>query len=160
MLFRSFAIGNHGDTLVLDMGSPVLILELAKTLIRLSGRTEEEVGIRFTGLRDGEKLFEELSYANEEIHSTSSPKIRRIRGAPHRWLDLERKLAELRISISTRGPAGIREKMKEIVPEYSSHLPDGSSVIQTETKPAEKRNATSPKRRHPDMPGSLVTTPL
>ena len=69
LVLQAFAIGNHGDTLVLDMGSPVLILELAKTLIRLSGKTEQEVGIRFTGLRDGEKLFEELSYPNEEIYS-------------------------------------------------------------------------------------------
>ena len=157
LVLQAFAIGNHGDTLVLDMGSPVLILELAKTLIRLSGKTEEEIGIRFTGLRDGEKLFEELSYANEDIHSTSFPKIRQIRGAPHRWRDLEHKLDELRISLSTRGPAGIREKMKEIVPEYSSHTPEESIAIQVKTKAVEKRNVIPASRRLPDTRASLVS---
>jgi len=160
LVLQAFAIGNHGDTLVLDMGSPVLILELAKTLIRLSGRTEQEVGIQFTGLRDGEKLFEDLSYPNEEIHSTSSPKIRQIRGAPHRWRDLERKLDELRISLSTRGPAGIREKMKEIVPEYLCHVPEKSSAVQLNTEAAEKRNVTTASRRRPDTRASLGSSML
>ncbi len=160
LVLQAFAIGNHGDTLVLDMGSPVLILELAKTLIRLSGRTEQEIGIRFTGLRDGEKLFEELSYPDEEVHPTSSAKIRQIRGAPHRWRDLERKLDELRISLSTRGPAGIREKMKEVVPEYSSHAPEESSVVQLKTNAVEKRNATPAKRRDPDTQASRVSAML
>ena len=61
-------------------------------MIRLSGKTEQEIGIRFTGLRDGEKLFEELSYPNEEVYSTSCAKIRQIRGAPQRWRELGRKL--------------------------------------------------------------------
>jgi FlaA1/EpsC-like NDP-sugar epimerase len=124
LVLQAFAIGNHGDTLVLDMGKPVRIVELARALIRLSGRSEQEVGIRFTGLRDGEKLFEELSYPSEEIHSTSSPQIRQVRGAPHRWFDLERHLDQLRASMFTKGSAGIREKMKEIVPEYSSFTND------------------------------------
>ena len=121
LVLQSFAIGNHGDTLVLDMGNPVRILELAKSLIRLSGKSENEVGIRFTGLREGEKLYEELSYPTEEIHPTSSPKIKQIRGVPHGWFDLKSQLDQLRTAMSTKGAAGIREKMKEIVPEYSNH---------------------------------------
>jgi FlaA1/EpsC-like NDP-sugar epimerase len=124
LLLQAFAIGNHGDTLLLDMGEPVRILDLARTLIRLSGKSEQEVGIRFTGLRDGEKLFEELSYPAEEIHPTSFPKIREIRGTPHRWPDLERHLARLRVAMSINDAAAIRAKMKEIVPEYSNGLDD------------------------------------
>ena len=160
LVLQAFAIGNHGDTLVLDMGSPVLILELARTLIRLSGKTEQEVGIRFTGLREGEKLFEELSYPHEEIHSTSSPKIRQIHGAPHRWRDLRRQLDELRIVIATRGPAGIREKIKEIVPEYSSPAADESCAVRMKTKVAKKPNVATANRRHPVLPESLVSTVL
>ena len=70
LVLQAFAIGKHGDTLVLDMGEPVRILDLARTLIRLSGRTEREVSIRFTGLREGEKLKEELYSAAEEIFPT------------------------------------------------------------------------------------------
>jgi len=122
LVLQGFAIGNHGDTLVLDMGEPVRILDLARTLIRLSGRSEHEIGIRFTGLRDGEKLFEELSYPTEEIHPTSFPKIRQIHGTPHRERDLKRHLVQLRAAMSVNGAAAIRAKMKEIVPEFRNYL--------------------------------------
>jgi FlaA1/EpsC-like NDP-sugar epimerase len=124
LVLQAFAIGSHRDTLLLDMGKPVRILDLARTLIRLSGKSEQEVGIRFTGLRDGEKLFEELSYPTEEIYPTSFPKIKQIRGTPHHWHDLKRHLAQLKTIISAKGPAAVRAKMKEIVPEYSNGLDD------------------------------------
>jgi FlaA1/EpsC-like NDP-sugar epimerase len=119
LVLQAFAIGNHGDTLLLDMGQPVRIVDLARTLLRLSGKSEQEVGIRFTGLRDGEKLFEELSYATEEIRPTSFPKIKQVRGTPNRWYDLNQHLVQLRTAMSVIGAAAIRTKMKEIVPEYS-----------------------------------------
>jgi len=53
---RRFSIGEHGDILVLDMGVPISIVQLARTLIQLSGKTEEQVEIRFTGLRPGENF--------------------------------------------------------------------------------------------------------
>jgi FlaA1/EpsC-like NDP-sugar epimerase len=132
LVLEGFAIGNHGDTLLLDMGEPVRILDLARTLIRLSGKSEREVGIRFTGLRDGEKLFEELSYPAEEIHPTSSPKISQIRGTPHRGQDLKRHLGQLNTAMSGNRAAAIRAKMKEIVPEYtngSDDLPEDIGVL-------------------------------
>jgi FlaA1/EpsC-like NDP-sugar epimerase len=124
LVLQAFAIGNHGDTLLLDMGQPVRILDLARTLIRLSGKSEREVGIRFTGLRDGEKLCEELSYPTEEIHPTPFPKIKQVRGTPHRWYDLNRHLGQLRTATSVNSAAAIRAKMKEIVPEYSNGVDD------------------------------------
>jgi FlaA1/EpsC-like NDP-sugar epimerase len=129
LVLQAFAIGNRGDTLVLDMGKPVKILDLARTLIRLSGRTEREVGIRFTGLREGEKLKEELFYATEEVHRTSFEKIKRIRSAQVGWSQLQRQLNELRSSLSIGGPEPVRRKIKEIVPEYSySYRPSGHST--------------------------------
>jgi hypothetical protein len=83
--------------------------------------------VLITGLRAGEKLFEELSYPAEEIHPTSSPKIWQIRGTPHRWLDLDRQLRQLRMAMSPTACAAIREKMRKIVPEYST-LADGQSA--------------------------------
>jgi FlaA1/EpsC-like NDP-sugar epimerase len=127
LVLQAFAIGNRGDTLVLDMGKPVKILDLARTLIRLSGRTEREVGIRFTGLREGEKLKEELFYATEEVHRTSFEKIKRIRSAQVGWSQLQRQLNELRSSLSIGGPEPVRRKIKEIVPEYS-YRPSGHST--------------------------------
>ena len=118
LVLQGFAIGRDGDTLVLDMGEPVRIIDLAKTLIRLSGKSEDEVGIRFTGLREREKLIEELSYATEEIHPTSFPKISQIRGTPHREDDLKRHLSQLRTAMSANDAAAIRVQLKEIIPEY------------------------------------------
>jgi FlaA1/EpsC-like NDP-sugar epimerase len=132
LVLQGFAIGNHGDTLLLDMGEPVRILDLARTLIRLSGKSEREVGIRFTGLRDGEKLFEELSYPAEEIHPTSSPKISQIRGTPHRGQDLKRHLGQLGTAMSGNRAAAIRAKIKEIVPEYTNgpdDLPEDAGIL-------------------------------
>ena len=118
LVLQGLAIGSHGDTLLLDMGEPVRITDLAKTLIRLSGKSEQEVGIRFTGLRDGEKLFEELSYPTEKIQPTSFPKISRVCGTPQREDNLRRHLSQLRTMLNENGATAIRRKLKEIVPEY------------------------------------------
>jgi FlaA1/EpsC-like NDP-sugar epimerase len=140
LVLQGFAIGNHGDTLLLDMGEPVLITDLAKTLIRLSGKSEQEVGIRFTGLRDGEKLFEELSYPTEKIRPTSFPKIRRVCGMPQREDDLKRHLAQLSAILHEKDAATIRKKLKEIVPEYRSDVappPEGKGIsLEMEITPA------------------------
>jgi FlaA1/EpsC-like NDP-sugar epimerase len=127
LLLQAFAIGDHSDTLVLDMGEPVKILDLARTLIRASGKSEREVGIQFTGLREGEKLTEELFYATEEVHSTSSEKIKRTRNSLESWPKLQRHLAELRASMGVDGAEPVRRKIKEIVPEYAYYRNDHST---------------------------------
>jgi len=127
LVLQAFAIGKRGDTLVLDMGKPVRILDLARTLIRISGKSEREVGIRFTGLREGEKLNEELFYATEEVHPTSFEKISRIRGPMVSWSQLQRHLNELRSCLDVDGAGPVRQKIREIVPEYSYH-PNGPST--------------------------------
>jgi FlaA1/EpsC-like NDP-sugar epimerase len=119
LVLQAFAIGNRGDTLVLDMGKPVRILDLARTLIRLSGKSAREVSIRFTGLREGEKLNEELFYANEEVHSTSFEKIKRIRRPLDGWSELQGKLNDLKASLGVDGAGPVRRQIKKIVPEYS-----------------------------------------
>jgi FlaA1/EpsC-like NDP-sugar epimerase len=139
LVLQAFSIGKHGDTLVLDMGPPIRILDLAKTLIRLSGRCEQDVDIRFTGLRPGEKLFEELSYPTEKIHSTSSPKIKQIRGTPGLWPDLNWHLDQLRASIAADDPVAIREKMKEIVPEYATLANGFAESAEVQLTPVTRR---------------------
>jgi FlaA1/EpsC-like NDP-sugar epimerase len=119
LVLEAFAIGEHGDILVLDMGESVSILELARTLIRLSGKNEEQVDIRFTGLREGEKLYEELFSPAEEVSATSRPKIKRVRGKPMEWPLLVQHLSELRASLTVDGAAPVRAKLQEIIPEYS-----------------------------------------
>src|SRR3984893_5237405 len=118
LVLQAFTIGNHGDILVLDMGEPVRIVDLARTLIRLSGKSEDDVEIRFTGLRDGEKLKEELFYEHEDVIPTSCHKIKRTSGPLKEWSALCRQLDELRASMGVDGAAP-RAKIKEIVPGYS-----------------------------------------
>lgn len=123
LVLQAFAIGKHGETLVLDMGAPVRIVDLARTLIRLSGRSEEEVEIRYTGLRDGEKLVETLFYPSEEVQPTSFSKIKKARNGIHREVELTPLLEELRDSLAESSWL-IRAKMKDIVPEFTYRSPE------------------------------------
>jgi FlaA1/EpsC-like NDP-sugar epimerase len=119
LVLQASVIGEKGDTLVLDMGDPLLILELVRTLIKLSGRNEKQVAIQFTGLRPGEKLIEELFYENERVDQTSFPKIKRARGPLRDWDDLLGKLEELEAALFVNGADSVRARIKEILPEYS-----------------------------------------
>ena len=118
LVLQAFAIGNHGDILVLDMGESVRILDLARSLIRLSGKSEEDVEIKFTGLREGEKLKEELFYDQENVTPTACDKIKRTNGPHRNWSELCRQLDELGASLHVDGPSPVRGKIKEIVPDY------------------------------------------
>lgn len=133
LVLEAFTIGNHGDLLVLDMGEPVRIVDLARTLIRLSGKSEEEVEIRYTGLREGEKLREELFYEHEEVFATSCDKIKRTKTALRAWPDLCRHLDELRASLTVDGAAPVRRKVGEIVPEYH-YVPAASAPAEASSE--------------------------
>ncbi|MBW7459550.1 polysaccharide biosynthesis protein, partial [Paenibacillus sepulcri] len=75
LVIQAGALAKGGEIFVLDMGEPVKIMELAKNVIRMSGYTVEEIGIRYTGVRPGEKLFEELLSAGEVHEKQVYPKI-------------------------------------------------------------------------------------
>ncbi len=139
LVLQASVIGQKGDTLVLDMGQPVPILELVRTLIRLSGRCEEQVKIEFTGLRDGEKLIEELFYEYEEVGQTSFAKIKRARGPLQNWLTLSNRLEELEATLFLNGSDSVRSRIKEIVPEYSYLNEKECSDQEAETWPARQR---------------------
>ena len=118
LTLQAFTIGEHGDVLVLDMGQPVPILDLAKTLIRISGRTEQEIPIVFTGLRPGEKLHEELFYTSELRMPTSIAKVMRAKGRRANWFELISELRELERAARSQDGHRIRERVKQIIPEY------------------------------------------
>jgi FlaA1/EpsC-like NDP-sugar epimerase len=127
LVLQAFTIGRHGDILVLEMGTPVRILDMARTLIQLSGKSKESVPIEFTGLRRGEKLEEELFYPHEQILPTSCDKIKQTSGSLRDWTLLCAQLSKLHASLTVDGAAPIRAMIKEIVPEYS-FLPDKDKV--------------------------------
>jgi FlaA1/EpsC-like NDP-sugar epimerase len=118
LMLQAFSVGEKSDILVLDMGKPVRILDLAKMLIHLSGIPQDEIEITFSGLRPGEKLFEKLFYSFEKRLCTEAPKVFRTQGQTVLWTRLLRHLAELRAESETGINDRIRSKVKEIVPEY------------------------------------------
>lgn len=122
LVLQAFSIGKHGDVLVLDMGEPVRILDMARTLIRLSGVEGDDVQIVFTGLRPGEKLFEELFYSAEEELATSVQKVRRTRSQLVGWPKLLQQLDALRETCASRADDDIRKNVKELVPQYSWNI--------------------------------------
>lgn len=144
LVLQASVIGERGDTLVLDMGQPVPIMELVQTLIRLSGQNAKQVAIRFTGLREGEKLIEELFYENEEVLQTSSYKIKRARGPAQNWSSISDMLDDLEATLFLNGSESVRARIKDLVPEY---LP---FAVQTRTdvpSPDQMREASFTARR-------------
>ncbi|HEU5411221.1 MAG TPA: nucleoside-diphosphate sugar epimerase/dehydratase [Candidatus Acidoferrales bacterium] len=119
LVVQASSIGEHGEILVLDMGEPLRIVDLAKTLVRLSGKSEEELRIRFSGLRPGEKLCEELFHAHESVAPTAHPKIRIARAPLDDWSALETQLSELRLAMEIGSDHDISSSLFSIVAAHS-----------------------------------------
>ena len=118
LVLQAASMGRGGEVFVMDMGEPVKIVDLARNMIRLSGYTEEDIRIEFSGLRPGEKLFEELLADSETTRETPHPKLRIARSRPvaadflhvlTNWLEAPKPLAD----------DAVRQALLRWVPEYS-----------------------------------------
>jgi FlaA1/EpsC-like NDP-sugar epimerase len=127
LVLQSGAIGEGGDILILDMGEPVRIVDLAKDMIRLSGqRYPEDIDIVFTGLRPGEKLYEELFYETEQHAVRVHEKIFRApRGKRGAEGAIGRDLQQLQ-----RHVVGSREGLREVLWQITSGIVDRSSELE------------------------------
>lgn len=120
LVLQASTMGKGGEIFVLDMGSPVKIVDLAKHLVRLSGLDpERDVPIVYTGLRPGEKLFEELQLDGEGIKPTAHPKIRVLDGGSVEFSKVSRWLDDLSGLVEAKNVSGLVQKLREIVPEYT-----------------------------------------
>ncbi len=111
-------IGSGGEVFVLDMGEPIKIMDLAKQLIELSGlKLGEDVDIKITGLRPGEKLHEELLYDIDSCQKTDNEKIF-IAGIKSKDLNIKEGLDELRQAVNSFDKERMKAQLKELVPSY------------------------------------------
>ncbi|MEZ4441054.1 MAG: nucleoside-diphosphate sugar epimerase/dehydratase [Polyangiaceae bacterium] len=117
LVLQAGAMGKGGEIFVLDMGEPVKILDLARDLIRLSGFTEEEIPITFSGTRPGEKLYEEIAVDSEKMDKTRHPKIYIGKIASHPREAVLRHLAQLQLAGESHDRRKVRAALSDMIPE-------------------------------------------
>ena len=119
LVLQASTMGKGGEIFVLNMGEPINIVDLARRMIVLSGlEPDKDVKIVFTGLRPGEKLFEELKLEGEGIQPTPHDKIWVFKGTEPRFEEVRVWLEELSALVESRNVHGLISKLQEIVPEY------------------------------------------
>ena len=124
LVIQAGAMSNGGDVFVLDMGKPIRIDDLARKMIELSGltvldedRPDGDIEIQYTGLRPGEKLYEEL-LVNEKANNTDNPLIMSTEEAMLDWEELEPILEQLKVASKSSDHFMIRELLLKLVPEF------------------------------------------
>ena len=134
LVLQAATLGHHACVYMLDMGEPIRIADLARDLIHLSGHSEDEIPIMFTGLRPGEKLFEEVRLAGEAVHPTSHPQIV-ITEAPQPDRLFVRTWMQRLEHVVERSPELAVPTLVEGIAEYTPHLtvraerPSGSNPL-------------------------------
>lgn len=141
LLLQAALQGRGGEILVLDMGEPVRIVDLARDMIKLSGADPDKIAVVFTGLRPGEKLFEELLASEEETIPTPHPKLRiaQARAANH---DAVGQMVTWCESDRAADDAQVRARLKTWIPEYMP--PAGAPVASIPTSAPPGREDTKP----------------
>jgi FlaA1/EpsC-like NDP-sugar epimerase len=119
LVLQASTMGVASDIFVLEMGQQIRITDMARNLIRLSGlEPDQDIPIIYTGLRPGEKLFEELMLDGEGVKPTSHPKIRVLDGGPVSFEQVQRWLDELSALVEGKNVYGLIQTFQRIVPEY------------------------------------------
>jgi FlaA1/EpsC-like NDP-sugar epimerase len=119
LVLQAGTMGHGGEIYVFDMGKPVKIVDLATRMIKLSGA--QNIEIAFTGLRDGEKLYEEVLNDKELTLPTNNPKIKIAKVREYDYMDVSKDICNLIDSSATGDCMGIVALMKDIVPEFKSN---------------------------------------
>lgn len=133
LVMTSGAMAKNGELFVLDMGKPVKIMDLAENMIRLSGlEPYKDIDIIETGLRPGEKLYEELLIKTEELDKTDNFMIFIERDRPHTRLEIEEKLERLKAALQSNSNRAVKKVLMEVVPTYRSPEEVNKEAIKSE----------------------------
>jgi FlaA1/EpsC-like NDP-sugar epimerase len=120
LVLQASTMGKGGEIFVLDMGEPVRIVDLARDLILLSGlRPEHDIKIEFSGIRPGEKLFEEINVEDEDLLPTHHQKIRVFAGAMKPWDQIGTQLTRLRRCCECGDAGEVVTMLRDMVPDYA-----------------------------------------
>ena len=142
LVMASGAMAKNGDLYVLDMGKPIKILDLAESMIRLSGlEPYKDIDIREIGLRPGEKLYEELLIKSEELDKTENNMIFVERDKPLPPEEIEAKLDILREALKTESNSAVKAALMQVVPTY--HTPEEVNEHAIEAEEMKNANAYS-----------------
>jgi len=140
LVLTSSSLSTGGEIFVLDMGEPVRIRDLACQMIELSGlRPGKDIEIHFTGMRPGEKLYEEISHRGELLSATAHPRIMRFTGPGSSLADLEGRFADLALHLGDADAQELRERLQQIIPEYS-----GASLSEENGPPTQQPSSSQP----------------
>jgi len=119
LILQAGSMGKGGEIFVLDMGEPVKIVDLAEQMVHLSGmEVGKDIEVQFTGLRPGEKLYEELFHHSESLMGTSHPKIMLSASREVDWDEMQELLEKLRGACAEREVETVRALLQEMVPEF------------------------------------------
>ena len=147
LVLQAAAMGGAGEIFVLDMGEPVKIVDLARDLIRLSGlKVGEDIEIAFTGLRPGEKLYEELYFDSEEKLATPHPKLFVAYHRPYTLAEVTVAIEELSAYVHA-DPDQLHAKLKEFVPEYRRPEQSGKQPVRGAANGSSQTHAAEPLLR-------------
>ena len=135
LILQASIMGTGGEIFVLDMGESVKISFLAEQMILLSGKIPgEDIDIVYTGLRPGEKLYEELFHEKEALQSTPHNKILLARHRIFAWERLTEILDGMQAACNACNEDNLRELLSEMVPEWSGHSTDGYKMISVQAE--------------------------
>lgn len=155
LVLQAGAMGKGGEIFLLDMGEPVKIVDLAFDLITLSGlRPNEDIEIRFTGMRPGEKLFEELSIAGEDVSPTQHPKIGIMRKRPEDFNRIRQRIDVLAAMADTASAEELRAELAATVPEYVPYVSPSPHGVDRASQAARTGERPVSARVAPAGPGA------
>jgi FlaA1/EpsC-like NDP-sugar epimerase len=123
LVLQAGSLSRAGEIFLLDMGQPIRLLDLARQMVKLSGLRDEDIPVRFIGLRPGEKLEEELSYPYETLLPTDQAKLSRLDGPSRVPSDLSTRVQQLKMLGISMDFEAIQQTLQEVVPEYRRMMP-------------------------------------